>query len=216
MHLRPWREVRCDDASGLGSIRTMTQPQNPDALRVGTREREQAVAALHDAVGGGYLDLEEFEQRSQTVYAAKTRGDLRAALVDLPTAASVLPPTDSALVAGRPLGGADTINIDWTTVKRRGQWQVPAYLQITGSMGGADFDLRQASIPSAGAVIEVLASWSSVKLHLGGAVIARTDDFAGGSMSTLKDKAGPPTVPGGPIIDIRGSANWTTVILRRS
>jgi hypothetical protein len=65
-------------------------------------------------------------------------------------------------------------------------------------------------------VIEVLASWSTVRLRLGDSIAARTDGFAGGSMSTLKDKAGPPTVPGGPVVDIRGHANWTTVVLRRS
>ena len=193
----------------------MTQPDSSDALRVGDREREQAVAVLHDAVGGGYLDLGEFEERSQTVYAAKTRGQLRAALADLPTAAALFPPAGSALLR-QSAGGADTINVDWTTVKRRGQWQVPAHLMITGSMGSADFDLGQALIPVTGCVIEVLASWTTVKLRLGAAIIARTDGFTGGSMSTLKDKAGPPTVPGGPIVDIRGNAGWTTVVLRRS
>lgn len=192
----------------------MTQPDNSDALRVGDREREQAVAVLHEAVGGGYLDLGEFEQRSQTVYAAKTRGDLRAALADLPTAAAIFPPAGSALPS-RLIGGADTISVDWATVKRRGRWEVPAHLVITGSMGTADFDLGQALIPATGCVIEVLASWSTVRLRLGNAIVARSDGFAGGSMSTLKDKAGPPTAPGGPIVEIRGHANWTTVVLRR-
>jgi hypothetical protein len=193
----------------------MTQPDNSDALRVGDREREQAVAVLHDAVGGGYLNLAEFEERSQTVYAAKTRGDLRTALADLPTAAALIPPAGSAL-AGGPIGGAETINVDWTTVKRRGRWEVPAHLVITGSMGTADLDLGQALIPATGCVIEVLASWATVKLRIGNAIVARTDGFVGGSMSTLKDKAGPPTIPGGPVIDVRGRAGWTTVVLRRS
>lgn len=193
----------------------MTEPENHDTLRVGDREREQAVALLHDAVGGGYLDLQEFEERSQTVYAAKTRRDLRAALTDLPTATELFPAVGSAL-SGRPLDAAETISVDWTTVKRRGHWQVPAHLVITGSMGTADLDLGQALIPATGCVVEVLASWTTVRLRLGDSVVARTDGFVGGSMSTLKDKAGPPTVPGGPIIDIRGHAGWTTVVLRRS
>lgn len=193
----------------------MTQPDNTDALRVGDREREQAVAVLHDAVGGGYLDLQEFEERSQTVYAARTRGDLRAALADLPAAAALFPPAGSAL-PGRAISSVDTISVDWTTVKRRGRWEVPPHLAITGSMGTADFDLSQALIPAAGCVIEVLASWTTVRLRLGAAIVARTDGFAGGSMSTLKDKAGPPTASGGPVVDVRGHANWTTVVLRRS
>jgi len=193
----------------------MTQPHNTDALRVGDREREQAVAVLHDAVGGGYLNLQEFEERSQTVYAAKTRSELRAALADLPTAAALFPPAGSALT-DRPIGAAQTISVDWTTVKRRGQWDVPAHLVITGTMGTADFDLSQAVIPATGCVIEVQASWSTVKLRLGAAIVARTDGFEGGSMSTLKDKAGPPTAPGGRVVDVRGHASWTTVVLRRS
>ncbi len=197
----------------------MTQPDNPDAIRVGDREREQAISVLHDAVGGGYLDLQEFEERSQTVYAAKTRGDLRAALADLPAGAQLFPPSTPAGavgVAGSVVPRADTLNVDWTTVKRRGSWQVPVHLIVTGSLGTADLDLRQATIPLAGCVIEVLASWSTVKLRLGDAIVARTEDFDGGSMTTLKDKAGPPSAPGGPVIDIRGRANWTTVVLRRN
>src|SRR5215203_5275599 len=135
----------------------MTQPGNQDAMRVGDREREQAVAVLHDAVGGGYLDLQEFEERSQTVYAAKTRGQLRAALADLPIAAALFPPA-VPVVAGFPTAGAGTIDIDWTTVKRSGHWEVPAHLVISGSMGNADLDLRSAVVPVAGCVIEVRAS----------------------------------------------------------
>jgi hypothetical protein len=193
----------------------MTQHPDSDALRVGDRDREQAVAVLQDAVGGGYIDLGEFEERSQTVFAAKTRGELRAVLMDLPTAAALFPPAGSTL-SNLPVGGADTISVDWTTVRRRGRWEVPVHLMITGSMGVADLDLGQALIPATGCMIEVMASWSTIKLRLGEAMIARTDGFAGGSMSTLKDKSGPPTVSGGPVIDIRGHAGWTTVVLRRS
>ena len=153
------------------------------------------------------------------MYAAKTRGDLRGALADLPAAAALFPAPGSAL-SGRLSGGAewgaDTISVDWTTVKRRGRWEVPPHLMITGSMGTADLDLGQALVPVTGCVIEVLASWTTVRLRLCNSIVARTDGFGGGSMSSLKDKAGPPTVPGGPVIDIRGRAGWTTVVLRRS
>ena len=192
----------------------MTQPPDSDAFRVGDRDREQAVAVLQDAVGGGYIDLGEFEERSQTVFAAKTRGELRAVLMDLPTAAALFPPA-RAVLADRLIGDADTISVDWTTVRRRGRWEVPAHLTITGSMGVADLDLGQAVIPVTGCIIEVRASWSTIKLRLGDSIVARSDGFAGGSMSTLKDKSGPPTVSGGPVVEIRGNAGWTTVVLRR-
>ncbi len=190
----------------------MTDPAASDTLRIGDREREQAVALLHDAVGRGYLDLGEFEERSRAVYAARTRGDLRPVLIDLPTAAAlVAPPAGGPAVAARP----DTVDIDWTTVKRRGRWEVPAHLIIAGSMGNADLDLREAAVPAGGCIIEVQASWSTVKIRLGSSIAARADGFQGGSMSTFKDKAGPPPVPGGPIVELRGRPNWTSVIVRR-
>lgn len=201
----------------IGSIGTMS---DSDALRVGDREREQAVVVLHDAVGGGYLDLTEFEERSRTVYAARTRGDLRPALADLPGAASLFPPDPAAAPAGGPLPGlpavrGESLDIDWTTVKRRGTWSVPAYLVISGSMGTADLDLRLAAVPPGGCVLEVAASWSTIKLRLAPATVVRTTELRLGSMSTFKDRAGPPTGPGGPVIDLRGSGNWTSVVLRR-
>jgi hypothetical protein len=203
----------------FGSINLMTAPDNSDRLRVGDRERELAIAVLHDAIGGGYLDLQEFEERSATVYAAKTRADLRAALADLPAGDQVFgssAPAGSAGLAGAVVGKAGTMSIDWTTVKRRGSWKVPAHLIITGTLGTADLDLHEAVIPPTGCIIEVYASWSTVKVRLSNSMVAKTQDFEGGSMTTLKDKAGPPLTLGGPIIDIRGNPNWTTVVLRRS
>lgn len=192
-----------------------------DTLRVGDREREQAVAVLHEAVGGGYLDLSEFEERSADVYAARTRGDLRTALADLPGAVSLFPPDPAAAVTvggpapGYPAVRGEALDIDWTSVKRRGTWSVPPHLVISGSMGTADLDLRSATIPPGGCVVEVTASWSTVKLRLAPSTLVRTTELRLGSMSTFKDRAGPPTGPGGAVIDLRGSGNWTSVVLRR-
>lgn len=202
----------------IGSIATMTAPDDPDRLRIGDREREQAATLLHEAVGAGYLDLDEFDDRSRRVYAARTRADLRATLADLPTAARLFPPATALLPAlSEPdgFGPAETIDVDWTTVKRKGHWSVPARLVITGSMGNADLDLRQASIPPGGCLIDVRATWSTVRIRVGDRTVVRTDHFAGGSMSTLKDKAGPPDAPGGPLVEVRGRPNWTTVVVRR-
>jgi hypothetical protein len=52
--------------------------------RVGTAEREAAAALIADAAAAGYLDTDEFTTRSSLAYAARTRGDLAAALADVP------------------------------------------------------------------------------------------------------------------------------------
>ena len=56
-----------------------------DAMRASDSDREKVVQALQEQVGEGRLTLAEFEQRSSEAYAtAKTVGDLRALMSDLP------------------------------------------------------------------------------------------------------------------------------------
>ena len=56
-----------------------------DAMRASDADREKVVQALQEQVGEGRLTLAEFEQRSSEAYAtAKTVGDLRALMNDLP------------------------------------------------------------------------------------------------------------------------------------
>ncbi|RLK61227.1 DUF1707 SHOCT-like domain-containing protein [Actinokineospora cianjurensis] len=74
-------------------------------IRVGTSEREQAVAALADHLANGRLDLAEYEQRVTEAAAARTRADLLALFDDLPepgpfvaAAVAVVPRADDPLV----------------------------------------------------------------------------------------------------------------------
>lgn len=71
-----------------------------DAMRASDRDRELIVAALQEAVGEGRLTLPEFEERSGQAYEAKTVGELRALMTDLP-ADPLAPP---ALPWQQPLG----------------------------------------------------------------------------------------------------------------
>ncbi|HEY4018567.1 MAG TPA: DUF1707 domain-containing protein [Pseudonocardiaceae bacterium] len=57
---------------------------SPDAMRASDGDRERVVQALQEQVGEGRLTLQEFEERSTAVYEAKTVGDLRKLLADLP------------------------------------------------------------------------------------------------------------------------------------
>ena len=75
------------------------------SVRRGDAEREHVVAALGRHLSVGRLTMSEFESRLDTVYAARTRGELDAVLADLPTTAPPPPhPPPPRLVpsAGRP------------------------------------------------------------------------------------------------------------------
>lgn len=55
-----------------------------DAMRASDADRERVVRALQEQVGEGRLTLSEFEQRTESAYAAKTIGQLRELTRDLP------------------------------------------------------------------------------------------------------------------------------------
>jgi hypothetical protein len=58
----------------------------PDpTLRVGDADREQVAGRLRKGHAEGRLDLSEFQHRLEHCYAAKTLGELRALVKDLPT-----------------------------------------------------------------------------------------------------------------------------------
>lgn len=65
--------------------------QRDPAIRASDTERERASDALREHCAAGRLTPEELEQRTDAVYAAKTIGELRALLTDLPPLAAVAP-----------------------------------------------------------------------------------------------------------------------------
>jgi Domain of unknown function (DUF1707) len=76
-------------------------------VRVGDLEREKVAAALGEHMAAGRLALIEFEGRLDTVYAARTRGELDAVLADLPTT-SLPRPRPQPPWPGLPMGASWT------------------------------------------------------------------------------------------------------------
>jgi len=83
-----------------------TQP----SLRIGDREREAVAAELREHYAHGRLTLEEFNQRLDAVFAAKTQRDLSRITADLPHVRSGGAPLPSSrrtprLASGPPATG---------------------------------------------------------------------------------------------------------------
>lgn len=57
---------------------------NELALRIGDAEREQAAAELGEHFVQGRLSVDEHGERLDSIWAARTRGDLRPVFADLP------------------------------------------------------------------------------------------------------------------------------------
>jgi Domain of unknown function (DUF1707) len=78
-----------------------TQP----SLRIGDRERDAVAAELQEHYARGRLTLEEFNQRLDAVFAAKTQGDLSRITADLPHVPSGGAPLPSSRRSPRSASG---------------------------------------------------------------------------------------------------------------
>jgi len=90
-----------------------TQP----GLRIGDRERDAVATELQEHYAHGRLTLEEFNQRIDDVFAAKTQSDLSRITIDLPHVRSAGP----SLPAPRS-GAASQSAIGWTGDRNRQDW----------------------------------------------------------------------------------------------
>ncbi len=75
-----------------------------DELRIGDAERGSAVEALGEHFAQGRLSQEEYDERSDVVWAARTRRDLAPVFADLP-GPEVLPATPPAARRGPQRAG---------------------------------------------------------------------------------------------------------------
>jgi len=73
-------------------------PRDP-SVRASDADREQVAAALRDNLAEGRLNMQEFDERLEATYAARTYGELDPLLADLPKPASVAPTTLSDATA---------------------------------------------------------------------------------------------------------------------
>ena len=83
----------------------MTEPVRAEELRVSDAERSAVQEHLRRAVGHGQLELSEFDQRVQAVWAARTRGELDRVTRDLPEPPPPPPPAPRHRVFSATPGG---------------------------------------------------------------------------------------------------------------
>ena len=72
-----------------------------DTLRISDADRESAVDLLSEQYALGRLSRDEFDERSDAVWSAKTRGDLAPIFVDLPVGSPVGSPRRGSVAQRR-------------------------------------------------------------------------------------------------------------------
>jgi hypothetical protein len=132
-----------------------------DLVRASDAEREQILSILHEALSQGRITHDEYAERTQVVIAARTVGELRPVIADLPVGFEADAP-------GQALTGTDVV--EWkgsfSSLKRRGVWQVPAKIVLRRRMGSVDLDFSQAQFTSSVVEIELDVFGGSIELRV--------------------------------------------------
>ncbi|MFF3322071.1 DUF1707 domain-containing protein [Streptomyces sp. NPDC002889] len=138
-------------------------------MRASDSERERVAERLREAVAEGRLDMDEFGQRLDAAYKARTHGELAPLVRDLPVGGSV-PGAAAAPAtgdwAGR-VGGPATSKgafAFWGGFGRKGTWTVGRRFTAFTLMGGGELDLREARFEAGETVINCVALMGGVHI----------------------------------------------------
>ncbi|MGC2997850.1 DUF1707 SHOCT-like domain-containing protein [Streptomyces sp. G35A] len=208
----------------------MTEDAVPD-LRASDADRERVADILRDALAEGRLDMEEFEERLDATYRARTYGELTPITRDLPARGGPVPavspakdPESSGGWGGRIVGGDDPGTSTWAVAvmsgfQRKGRWTAPRRFNCFAFWGGGEIDLREADFADREVVINAVAIMGGVDVVVppGVEVVVRGVGVMGGFDHR---EEGVPGEPGAPRVIVTGFAFWggvgVTRKLRRS
>ncbi len=164
--------------------------------RASDAEREATVAHLREAAAEGRLDVEELVVRIDAAYTATTRAELEPLTADLPAfsgapALSVAPRKGTSFVIGI-FGGGD----------RAGRWRVAERVRVLNIFGGADLDLREATLAAPEVHITVVSIFGGSDIVVPEGVHAELSSFALFGSDKLKLSGAEPA-PGAPVVHVR-------------
>jgi hypothetical protein len=173
------------------------------SLRVSDADRNGTMRRLHNAVGLGLIDIDEFEQRSSRVSYARTRNELDALVDDLPGPGTIV------------TSAADRMELrGWVgSLKRQGEWTVPTHLALVRRVGSIDLDLTKARFAGPVVVIELDMKFGSLDLRLPDGASASIDNvevYVGSASDRRKD----PPAEGTPHVVLTGQVTFGSVIIR--
>jgi hypothetical protein len=203
----------------------MTEDAAVPELRASDADRERVAEVLRDALAEGRLDMEEFEERLEATYKARTYGELTPITRDLPVA-GVIPspsvsltkePEPSGSWAGRIVGGEGSSS--WAVAvmsgfERKGRWTVPRQFNCFALLGGGELDLREANFADREVEINCIAIMGGMNVIVppGVEVVVRGIGIMGGFDHR---EEGVPAEPGAPRVIITGFAFWGGVGVER-
>ncbi|MBE1459741.1 hypothetical protein H4W79_003955 [Nocardiopsis terrae] len=187
-------------------------------MRASDADRDAVAHLLREALAEGRLDPDEHSDRLDSVYRAKTVGELVPLTEDLPTTGSA--PTNSPVPADfrspRPVYGASRIVDHPATSRsalvlmggadRSGNWVVPPVFVAAAVMGGIELDLREARFTQRETTIWICTAMGGIGIVVPDDIQVRVHGLP--VMGGFGIEGNTPSVvdPDAPIVHIRGVA----------
>lgn len=196
-------------------------------LRVSDAEREHVVGLLQKAIGRGLLDLDEFTSRTDIAYAARTRGELNAVLVDLPGMVHAEAPRyaprnawqggarqDAGAAMPQPSPDRLELNGKYSEIRRSGRWEVPSQIAIANKYGETKLDFSEAFIPHEVVQIEAGSKWGAIVLTVPPQASVSTDGITEFKFGSINDKRTSAPLRGTPHFEVYGRLHGGSLTLR--
>ena len=189
-------------------------------LRASDADRDHVAELLGQALAEGRLDAQEHSERLEEVYTAKTLGQLRPLVSDLPV--SFAPPTAGGAPEPRSDAGSlanvpatDSVLAVLGEQKRRGRWLVRNGLHVNAILGSIELDLTEAVLEQRELSISVNSFLGEVKLIVPDGVMVVNEGIAilgERNMSLSQDQ---PYTADTPIVHVHGFTLLGNVEARR-
>jgi hypothetical protein len=164
--------------------------------RASDSEREDTVAHLREAAAEGRLDVEELVARIDAAYTATTRAELEPLTADLPA------PTGAVFAAPPERRATGFVLSIFGGSDRAGRWRVAERLRVVNIFGGADLDLREATLAAPDVRVTVISIFGGSDIVVPEGMHVELSSFAlfGGDKLKL---GGAEPAPGAPVVHVR-------------
>ncbi|MBS2962441.1 DUF1707 and DUF2154 domain-containing protein [Actinocrinis puniceicyclus] len=188
------------------------------ALRASDADREHVAELLGRAFAEGRLSTDEHSERLEAAYAAKTMGELRPLVADLPVVFA--PPTASsaaAVLAGTSVSdaamryGGEPVVAVFGEAKRTGRWLVRSGLNARALFGSVELDLTEAVLEQREITITANAIFGEVIIRVPDGVILHDEGSAVFGSRKLPSLSGTVFGPETPVVHVRGIALFGNV-----
>ncbi|MCX2970653.1 DUF1707 domain-containing protein [Streptomyces sp. TRM70308] len=186
-------------------------------MRASDAERDRVAEVLRDALAEGRLTTEEFGERLESVYQARTRAELLPLTADLPHDDEPERPLAPAArgwaerFGGRPTSSGGLALMG--AFVRKGPWVAPKAFTAVAFWGGGEIDLREARFEDREIVVRAVAIMGGV--HVIVPPDAEVTVGGVGIMGGFDHTATGAGAPGAVRVTVTGLAFWGGVSVER-